>query len=217
MSKSPQWGGGTPGVIDVFTFALDVPSWADCESALAPDEIDRAGRFRFVRDRRRYVVGRAQLRAILGAYVGRDPRELRFSYGGHGKPALPAERAEPRLDFNLTRSHELGMLAIQLDADIGLDVELLRPFPEALDIAKRFFAPQEFTMLASLPAADVAAAFFSCWTRKEAMVKSMGLGLSQPIDGPIDRWVAPLLAPQYVAAVASTVPPDSIRPWSWPQ
>lgn len=208
-----------PGVIDVFRFTLDVPSLSDCETLLAPDEADRAARFRFERDRRRYVVGRAQMRAILGAYVGRDPRELRFCYGAHGKPALPVASAEPRLDFSMTRSHELGMLAIQLDADVGIDVELLRPFPEALDIAKRFFAPQEFTMLASLPAADVSAAFFSCWTRKEAMVKSMGLGLSQPIDGPVDRWVAPLPPPAagYVAAVASTVRPDSIRPRSWPQ
>lgn len=206
-------------MIDVFTFTLDVPSWSDCETVLAPDETGRAARFRFERDRRRYVVGRAQLRAILGAYVGRDPQELRFRYGAHGKPALPVESAGPRLDFSMTRSHELGMLAIQLDADVGLDVELLRPFPEALDIAKRFFAPQEFTVLASLPAADVSAAFFGCWTRKEAVVKSMGLGLSQPIDGPVDRWVAPLPAPAagYVAAVASTVRPDSIRPWSWPQ
>lgn len=210
---------GTPGVIDVFTFPLDVPSWSDCETVLTLDETDRAARFRFERDRRRYVVGRAQMRAILGAYVGRDPRELRFFYGAHGKPALPVESAEPRLDFSMTRSHELGMLAIQLDADVGLDVELLRPFPEALDIAKRFFAPQEFTVLASLPAADVSAAFFGCWTRKEAVVKSMGLGLSQPIDVPTDRWVAPLAPPAagYVAAIASTVRPDSIRPWSWPQ
>jgi 4'-phosphopantetheinyl transferase len=205
--------------IDVFTFALDVPSWPDCGTVLAPDETDRAARFRYARDRRRYVVGRAQMRAILGAYLGREPRELRFLYGAHGKPALQVQSGEARVDFNMTRSHEQGMLAIQLDADIGVDLELLRPFPDALDIAKRFFAPQEYTMLAALPAADVAAAFFGSWTCKEAIVKSMGLGLSQPIDGPIDRWVAQLPPPaaNYVAAIASTVRPDSIRRWSWPQ
>jgi len=205
--------------IDVYAFSLDVPDWSALEEVLAPDEVDRAERFRFARDRRRYVVGRARMRAILGDYLGQEPRTLRFGYGPQGKPALAAPIGAARVDFNLTRSHELGILAVQCDADIGVDVELLRPFPEALDIARRFFTPEEYARLAALPSADVVAAFFEYWTRKEAVVKSSGQGLSQPIDIPPDRWVAslPELPANYVAAVASTVPPHSIRRRSWPQ
>lgn len=203
------------GVIDVYAFALDVPDWSALEGVLARDEIDRAGRFRFARDRRRYVVARARMRAILGEHLGQSASALRFSYGTHGKPALPAQP----LGFNLSRSHELGLLAIQPGAEVGVDIELLRPFPEALDIAKRFFAPEEYEQLASLPSNDLVATFFDYWTRKEAVVKSAGLGLSRPIDSPADRWVAPLpgLATSYVAAVASTVPSRSIRRHEWPQ
>jgi len=203
------------GVIDVYAFALDVPDWSAFENLLAHDEIDRALRFRFERDRRRYVVGRARMRAILGEYLGQSPSQLRFCYGPHGKPALSART----VGFNLSRSHELGVLAVQRDPEVGVDVELLRPFPEALDIAKRFFAPQEYERLLSRPSTDLVAAFFDYWTRKEAVVKSAGLGLSQPIDAPADRWVATLpgLAANYVAAVASTVPPRSIRRHSWVQ
>jgi len=203
------------GEIEVYAFGLDVPDWSALVGVLARDEIDRAERFRFARDRRRYVVGRARMRAILGEHLGHSPSELRFSYGPHGKPALPAQT----LGFNLSRSHELGLLAVQRGAEVGVDVELLRPFPEALDIAQRFFAPEEYEQLASLPSSDLVATFFGYWTRKEAVVKSAGLGLSQPIDSPADRWVAPLrgLATNYVGAVASTVPPRSIRRRDWAQ
>lgn len=202
------------GVIDVYAFPLDVEDTFGLDEILSPDERERAARFRFPRDRRRYVVGRAQMRAILARRLNQDPRRLEFVYGSHGKPALPGQS----IGFNMTRSHALGLLAIQPNAEVGIDVELLRPFPEALDIAQRFFAADEYRRLASLPGSAVDAVFFECWTRKEAVVKSAGLGLSQPLDAPPDRWVTQLseLAPAYVAAVASTVPPRSIHYRSWP-
>ncbi len=205
--------------IDIFAFELDVRQWSALEKVLAPEEVERASRFRFERDRRRYIVGRAQLRSIVGRYVGREPRELQFTYGAHGKPRLNLAGARLEIDVNLTRSHELGMVAIQREAEVGIDVERVRPFPECLDIARRFFAPEEYTTLASLPAFEREDAFFRLWTQKEAIVKSLGLGLSHSIDVPIDRWVTQLAppAPGYVAAIASAVPPTLIRNRTWPQ
>ncbi|HWC72714.1 MAG TPA: 4'-phosphopantetheinyl transferase superfamily protein [Gemmatimonadales bacterium] len=203
--------------IDVFAFALDVPDWSRLESLLDTEERERATRFRFERDRRRYVVGRARLRAIIGADIGRDPRSIEFSYGSHGKPLIKHQHARTRIDFNLTRSHELGLVAIQRDAEVGIDVEQLRPFPECLDIAQRFFSPAEYDRLSALRPFEVEEAFFTLWTQKEAVVKSLGLGLSHPMDVSSDRWVTTLPPPaqNYVAAVASNVPPVAIRQRNW--
>jgi len=229
-----------PGAIHAFAFALDrpAPRVAALGRLLARDEVERADRFRLPRDRRRYVVGRALLRTILGRSLDRDPRELEFRYGAHGKPALQEGHHHDRVRFNMSRSHDLGVLAIQLDADLGVDVERIRTFPEALPIAERFFAPEEHAALRSLPAAQRDVAFWSYWTRKEAVVKSIGLGLAHPMDaftlaGPagaaaervvvaaaaiaLTRWLLPVPPPStgYVAALSTAGSPHPVRCWSW--
>lgn len=239
-STTPPPGVLPPEEIHVFAFALDPPAppLAELEQLLSPDEADRAQRLRQARDRRRYVVGRAQLRTILGSYLDREPHELEFHYGPHGKPALHGGGGHERVRFNMSRSHELGVVGIQLEEDLGIDLELVRPFPEALDIAKRLFAPEEYEALCSLPAAGLDAAFFSYWTRKEAVVKSIGLGLSHPMDafvlarhpgaavervvisgadGPVTRWSLPVPPPSEhcVAALATAGAPRPLRCWAW--
>lgn len=228
------------GEIHVFAFALDVlePRLTGLEQLLSPDESDRADRFRQARHRRHYVVGRAQLRTILARYLDREPYALEFRYGSHGKPALQGGSGHERVRFNMSRSHGLGVLAIQLDEDLGIDLECVRPFPDALDIAKRLFAPEEHAALCALPVAEVDAAFFSYWTRKEAVVKSTGLGLSHPMDafalarhpsasgervviagadGAVSRWSLPLPPPseRHVAALATAGALRPRRCWAW--
>jgi len=228
------------GEIQVFAFALDpwVPRLSKLERSLSPEEAVRAARFRHAADRRRYVVGRASVRTILAAYLDQLPHQLRFRQGVYGKPALQGGPGTERVRFNASRSREVGLLAMQLDADLGVDIEHVRPFPDALDVAKRFFAPDEHTTLCALPRAEVDGAFFSYWTRKEAVVKSVGLGLSHPVDafalglnpgpggervtvvgaaGADARWVAPLPPPaeHYVAALATADAPRVLRCWAW--
>jgi 4'-phosphopantetheinyl transferase len=209
-----------PGEMQVFAFALDLPSTrvTKLERLLSADEAERAARFRQPRDCRRYVVHRALARLILGASIGERPRQLRFQYSEYGKPMLPPGSGAESVRFNLSRSQEVGMVALQLEVDLGIDVEQVRPFPPALDIAARFFTPEEHARLCSLPVAELDAAFFSYWTRKEAIVKALGLGLSHPLDrftlapspGPegeraLGHSVVSLLPPfaGYVAAVAA--------------
>lgn len=226
------------GEIHVFAFSLECPAprLAERERLLASDELERANRFRAAQDRRRYVVARAWLREILGRYLGRDPRALEFRYGPHGKPALRGAPDHEQVRFNSSRSHELGMVAVQLDEDVGIDLERVRPFPDALDIAKRFFAPDEHAVLSSLSTSERDAAFFSYWTRKEAIVKSISLGLSHPmdsfvltrppdaaveqvtvsgIDGPMVRWSLPVPPPSegYLSAVATAGGARPLRCW----
>jgi 4'-phosphopantetheinyl transferase len=143
---------------------------------LAEDESQRARRFHFEQDRRRFVVGRGQLRSILSAYIGCTPSSVKFTYGSKGKPALPG------LQFNVSHSHELALCAISAKREVGVDLEYLRPMPEAVQLAKRFFSRAEHDLIQALPAEEQASVFFRLWTGKEAYLKATGQGLSHPLD-----------------------------------
>ncbi len=165
--------------IQVWTVPLDLQDAAREQLApwLAADERQRAARFVFDRDRNRFIVGRGALRVLLAQYSGCTPDEVTFRYGPHGKPALENTGAAA-LFFNVSHTHELALVALRRGGEIGVDIERLRPIAEAEAIARRYFTPREHTTLQGLPPADRAAAFFRCWTRKEAMLKAIGVGLS---------------------------------------
>ena len=228
------------GEVHVFSFILDQSASQVTKFAqlLSVDEIARADRFKKEDDRRRFIFGRAQLRKILGHYVKSDAVKLEFNYGSHGKPSLQSRSGTERIRFNMTCSQGLGILAVQLDADVGIDVERIRLFPDALKIAQRLFASEEHKVLSSLPDVELEAAFFRYWTQKEAVVKSLGFGLSYPVNafmvspntkglpeqinvkkgaGNVKRWLIllPEPSPGYVVALATTGPPSLVKCWSW--
>jgi len=145
-------------------------------SFLAPDERDRAARFHFEIHRHRFVIGRARLRVILGAYLKSPPQAISFSYTEHGKPYVPKQS----LTFNLSHADEMAVLGVTRDRAIGVDIEhIRRDLTEG--IAERYFAPGEVRALRSFPPEQQPAAFFRCWTRKEAYIKARGEGLSMPL------------------------------------
>jgi 4'-phosphopantetheinyl transferase len=150
------------------------------ERTLAPDELARAQRFHFERDRRRFTAARGQLRAILARYLRTDPKELLFSYGPRGKPFLEQPASGASITFNLSHSGERALLGVTLEREIGVDLEEVRSLDDAEDIAARFFSPAESARLAALPREDRLEAFYCCWTLKEAYVKATGDGLSRP-------------------------------------
>jgi len=149
---------------------------------LSEDERTRAGRFHFERDRRRFIVGRGVLRAILGRYVGIEPSRLEFCCGPRGKPYLAGRFAGGTLHFNLAHSEELALYAFAPGRVIGIDLERVRTEVACEQIARRFFSPRESATLRAQPAAVRQKAFFTCWTRKEAYIKARGEGLSLPLD-----------------------------------
>lgn len=149
--------------------------------ALSDDEVVRAERFHFERDRRRFIVGRGVLRAILGRYLGAEPRQVRFDYADHGKPYLSG-KFSGRLFFNLAHSHELALYAFTREREIGVDVERVHPLEDAEQIAARFFAKKEVAAFRNVPESQKLEAFFNCWTRKEAFIKAIGDGLTYPLD-----------------------------------
>ncbi|MDY7076351.1 MAG: 4'-phosphopantetheinyl transferase superfamily protein [Chloroflexota bacterium] len=171
----------------------------ELECTLASDERERAERFRFHKDRVRFIVAHGLLRAILGRYVGVEPSQLRFCYSSHGKPALAWEFEGGVIRFNLSHSHKLALYAVTCGREVGIDLEYIRADLAGEQIVRQFFSPREVADLQALPADMQTAAFFNCWTRKEAYIKARGEGLSLPLD-----QFAVSLAPGEPAVLLST-------------
>jgi 4'-phosphopantetheinyl transferase len=152
---------------------------AEFERVLAPDEKARAERFRFDRLRKSFITTRGALRFLLARYVGRLPGNIEFHYGAKGKPALDSAI---EIGFNTTHSGDLAAFAFTGGCPIGIDLEHIHPLSEMQNIAVRFFCREEAAELAALPAEEQQAAFFRCWTRKEAYIKAIGDGLSAPLN-----------------------------------
>lgn len=169
-----------PIEVELWVWSLDVDEAERGRlfAYLSEDEVARALRFVFDRDRHRYIVARGRMRQVLSGIVGATPAALRFSYSSHGKPSLSAVGAP--LHFNLSHSDGLAALGVSHTREIGVDVEHERPLKE--DIAERFFSRGEVAALSALPEGEQLAAFYRCWTRKEAVVKAIGEGLSRPLD-----------------------------------
>lgn len=179
---------------------------AQLRRLLSPDERQRADRYRFERDRSRYIVGRGLLRRLLGRYCVCSAEEVRFEYGRFQKPEL-ADRGPW---FNLSHSGSLALYAVTGIGEIGIDVELDDTAFAQERIAERFFSASEVAVLRSLPRRLQGEAFLSCWTRKEAFIKARGDGLSLPLDS-FDVAFAPGAVPAVLRTAWSAEAP---RQWS---
>lgn len=170
----------SPQAIHVWRVRMDHACF-EPEQVLSDDEKERAGRFYFDSDRHRFSVARGALRAILGGYLGMEPKRVKFDYGAQGKPFL-ADAASP-IRFNLSHSRDCALVAVSCGRDVGVDVEFVRALAGGGQIPERFFSSREAEALRALPEPLRERAFFVCWTRKEAYIKARGGGLSIPLDG----------------------------------
>ncbi len=160
---------------------------------LSRDEQQRATQLHFVSDRQRFVIARGVLREILGRYLCLAPADIEFAYESRGKPRLPKCAS---LRFNLAHSHELALIVVAREREVGIDVEQICAAIEAQTLSAQFFAPTEVQALDALPVTERLPAFFRCWTRKEAYLKAIGAGLFKPLD-----QFAVSLAPGQAAAL----------------
>ena len=219
------------GEVHVWRLELGQPHERFLE-LLDTDELSRANRFHFEKDRKHFVVARGFLRVLLGRYLKRDPKQLKFNYGAYGKPQL---NGEEMLRFNMSHSHGIALYALTEGRDVGVDVEYVRADFTSDDIARRFFSPFEVESLCGLPNEERVASFFRCWTRKEAYIKATVRGLSQPLDGfdvtlapganaallrtdagPHEHWTMANIevGPGYAGALAVEGPVTTIRYWN---
>ena len=160
---------------------VDLDSFTDLLPAqiLSDEERARAAAFRFAADRQRFVASHIALRQALAEHAGLRAEALHFATGAFGKPSLSGC---PRTRFSMSHSRSLALIAIGGRGPLGADVEQLRAVPDAPALAARHFTPRENEALAALPARERDQAFLTCWTRKEACLKAIGVGLLVPSD-----------------------------------
>ena len=171
----------TAGDIDLWTVDLGDDGWpaAALEALLSDEELVRAERFRHPHDRRSFVLGRGIVRSLLARYLGVPAVAL---VADRWKKPHLAEPSDSELTFNLSHSGGLLVLAVGSVEAVGVDIERVRAGVDHEGLAARFFAPAEYATLSGLPADERQNGFFSCWTRKEALVKANGMGLALPLD-----------------------------------
>jgi 4'-phosphopantetheinyl transferase len=166
----------TIALVDLDVSAGDLAKYAGW---LDIEERGRAARFRHARDRDRFIARRGQLRGLLAHDLSIAPAELRLAADYSGKPIL---LDDPDLAFNLSHSNGRALIATARGQAIGCDIEWRNRELACPRVAERLFAPEEYSALIALPPEHWIAGFYNCWTRKEAYVKALGLGLSYPLD-----------------------------------
>jgi 4'-phosphopantetheinyl transferase len=169
----------------IYVWELDLATspegFASLWDLLTPDEQHRASRFYCEADQKRFVVGRANLRRILGKALGVEASQIALRKLPSGKLVLSALSGPGDLHFNVSHSSELVLIAAARRREAGIDVEATRENLSAHELAERFFCEAEWKELRELSGRDQQAAFFRCWTRKEAIVKAVGEGLGIPL------------------------------------
>lgn len=139
----------------------------------------RADRFKQAKHREYFTAARAFLRQIVSLYLNISPCSVCFYYSENGKPLLEKTHNSP-IVFNVSHSENQAIIATGLNHPIGVDIEQSKPeYTEA--IAKRFFSPEENNALLSLPKHSRSSAFYRLWSRKEALLKATGTGLTSDI------------------------------------
>jgi 4'-phosphopantetheinyl transferase len=171
MSAAPQ----PRSVVDVWS--VELASAAACERRLSAvlnrDERARAARFVMPNDRLRYRVAHGALRTILGGCAGAAPAGLRFARGEHGKPLLAGGP-----HFSLSHSGAIALVAVSYEREVGVDVEEVRPVPDACELARRYLATLPARRIVDAPDAQRDRLFMTAWTAIEAILKAEGTGLT---------------------------------------
>lgn len=196
--------------IRLFNLALSEVELAGLELLLSPNELERANRLFTSQLRNHYIAGRGTLRTILASFLKREPADLILNTNQYGKPFLPEEPGHQGLSFNLSHSGDLAILALAEHCELGIDLEQIRNNLPFRAMAMQFFSIQEQTALFSLPAEQQLAAFYRCWTRKEAYLKGCGCGFSQPADS----CEVSLLPDQPPVLLSHRTDPDQSGSWN---
>jgi 4'-phosphopantetheinyl transferase len=148
---------------------------------LSNDELIRANKFHFEVDEERFISGKGLLRLLISAYTGISPNIISFTFNNFGKPELSKEQNNYNLNFNMSHSKNMLCLAFVKNQTIGIDIEVMKPINDHLEIANRYFSNSEIEQLNSFSDDKVLEGFYTCWTSKEAVIKLLGEGLSFPL------------------------------------
>jgi 4'-phosphopantetheinyl transferase len=166
------------GEVHLWTNSADLDSSPkENMEILSKDELRKANSFHFEKDAARYACSRAFLRRILGEYLKIEPRMIEFSYNQYGKPYL----AGCNIKFNVSHSRGRVLCAITLNDELGVDLEHTEKDFDFIETAEKCFSETELGILKGVPKSKQREAFYKIWTKKEAVVKAIGKGISTPL------------------------------------
>ena len=177
-----------PGEVHLWKFTQNRPEedLGEFFGWLSTGEQHRAQAYRFPVDRQHFITRHGLLRLILGCYTGLHPSKLKFTLSPFGKPFLTSKSGassnSSRLQFNLSSSSNLAVLAVCLDYQLGVNVEIMQDGPNYDELVNRFFSHAEKEQWRFITPLDKKLVFYQTWTRKEAYLKAFGRGLSIPLD-----------------------------------
>ena len=202
----------------------DLDAAADgLEELLCAEERARAARIVRERNRVLWIRSRGMLLAILSLYTGENSEKLRVEEGASGKPQLNAKNAEG-LKFNMTHSEGLTLIAVTTGREVGIDMEVAsggrKRRLDEVAIARRLLGGERAGMLEGMEGEERRREFLRAWTRHEARVKCLGIGLGgAPAAGEnAELWTEELdMGTGAVAAVAVQGRERcEVRRWRWP-
>lgn len=190
---------------------------------LTPEELARADRFYFPDLRLKFAVTRGVLRQLMGQYLGVPPEAPRFRNGPHGKPELdPSSQPAPTsarsagmpanarsLEFNISHSGEWALMAFAWDMPLGVDLEQQKGQRDFDGLARHSFSPAELAVWQALPTELKVVGFFNAWSRKEAFIKALGMGLYRSLKS-FDVSLDPAVPMQLLACRPD---PHEVNEW----
>jgi 4'-phosphopantetheinyl transferase len=209
--------------IHIWLVRLDINNYSELIDVLSKDEQRRVNQFGSGKVLKQFVITRACLRKILGHYLKIQPEQIIFKYNKRGKPFIQYQN----LQFNVSHSKDVALLAVTSAANVGIDVEFVRKDINYEGIARRFFTSHEHRLLSTIPRGQRVEAFYRCWTKKEAYAKAIGGGLFEVLhtfdttilfDHSSSHWLLKSFCldnGSYIAAVAAKGENLQLECWHW--
>ncbi len=183
-APKPAWLALEKDEVHVWCAVLDKPA-ASIQSllpSLSSEEVKRAEGFHCSKDRSRFIASHGALRTILGLYLDISPEKIGFRSNSFGKPLVDVSTSKGNIQFNISHSHDVALLAIARSRQVGIDVEYVQPFAEMDQLISRFFTSREQQALRSVSGDHKLQTFLRYWTYKEANMKARGAGLSISLE-----------------------------------
>lgn len=148
-----------------------LPKYKD---VLSDEEMERINQFQLCVDKIRCAAGKIITRLLLAQYLEVDNRIIVIKYGKYGRPFHYTIKGKRSVQFSISHSGNVLLIAFSHLAHIGIDIEQIKSFSEYRDIAKFFFTEEEYIVVDESKSLEV---FYQYWTAKEAYLKAMGIGL----------------------------------------
>jgi 4'-phosphopantetheinyl transferase len=135
-------------------------------------------KYRFREDAQACLYGKLLLQTCLADLGVAGLGLENIKYTSHQRPYFDSSA----IDFNLSHSGGLVVCAIAANVRLGIDIEQIKPidvnaFEEQFSNEEMFFIREDESLLN----------FYSLWTKKEALIKADGKGLSIPLKQVVVR------------------------------